>query len=499
MTALHPVLDAFPGLDVLVLGDALLDEYLHGGPTRIAREAPVPVVAVDRREAVPGGAANVAANAAALGARVRFLSVVGDDADGRTLAAALVAAGVGVRDVVVDPGRRTAAKRRVVAESQVLMRFDEGGPAPAGAAARAELARRLPAAFAAADVVVVPDYGYGLLDDDLVATLAGLARTLPRPVVVDSRDVARFRAVRPAAVTPSLAEVEHLLPAAVPGTDRAARVEAGAAALHAASGAGVVAVTLDRDGAVVTTAGRPPHRTTARPAPHSRACGAGDSFTTAFALALGAGAGAAAAADVAQAAAAVVTGRDGTATCSLDDLREHLGRRPGPVEPLPELVAHLAFHRRQGRTVVFTNGCFDLLHRGHVDLLHRARAMGDVLVVGLNDDAGVADRLGPGRPINPLEDRARVLAALSCVDHVVAFDGPTACDLVRVVRPDVYVKGGGHTEESLPEAPVVRALGGTVRIVPSLGGGTTSTLIRRIRQDPAGQGGRRPDGVAAVS
>jgi D-beta-D-heptose 7-phosphate kinase/D-beta-D-heptose 1-phosphate adenosyltransferase len=492
MSPLNAVIDAFAGLRVLAVGDALLDEYLVGGDTRIAREAPVPQVGVDRREAVPGGAGNLAANLAALGADVRFLSVVGDDPDGAVLTGALRDAGVGTRDVLVEPGRVTIAKRRLVAGDQLLARFDEGRPAPLAEATRARVAERLPALFGAAQVVVVSDYAYGLLDDRLVAALADLQRGDPRVLVVDARTVARFRAVRPTAVKPNYDEVCRILDAE-PGArgdraagdraagDRAAAVAAAGERLHAATGAQVVAVTLDRDGSVVCARGRPPYRTWARPVPHRRACGAGDSFTAALALALGAGGGTAAAAELAQAAATVVTGRDGTSVCSARDLRAHLASTSTQLVTLDDLAEQVAFHRRQGRRVVFTNGCFDLLHHGHVDLLNRAKALGDVLVVGVNSDAGIRQVHGPDRPLNPLAERARVLAALSAVDHLVAFDEATAVELVTRLRPDVYVKGGDYLRSMLPEVPHVEAYGGTVRILPYLEDRSTVELIARIR------------------
>jgi D-beta-D-heptose 7-phosphate kinase/D-beta-D-heptose 1-phosphate adenosyltransferase len=482
VTALRPVLDALPGLDVLVVGDALLDEYLQGGGSGLCREAPVPVVAVEERVSLPGGAGNVAANVAALGARLRLLSVVGDDPDGRALTAALARAGVDTAEVLVEAGRRTVAKRRVVAGEQMVVRFDEGGPAPLRDQTRAQVLERLRALFPAADVVIVSDYAYGLLDDEVVAALAELQAADPRVLVVDARDVARFRAVAATAVKPNWDEVRALL-AGEPGEDRAAAVMAACAGLHDATGAQVLAVTLDRDGAVVCERGRPAYRTWTRPVPHSRACGAGDSFTSAFALALAAGADTPAAAELAQAAAQVVTGRDGTSTCSLDDLSEHLAETTTRLEPAASLAERVAFHKRQGRRVVFTNGCFDLLHRGHIDLLNRAKALGDVLVVGVNSDESMRALKGADRPINRLEDRARVLAALSAVDHLVAFEEPTAEDLVRRLRPDVYVKGGDYTEPMVPEAPHVEAYGGTVTILPYLEDRSTSALIARIRSE----------------
>jgi D-beta-D-heptose 7-phosphate kinase/D-beta-D-heptose 1-phosphate adenosyltransferase len=488
VSALRPVLDAFPGLEVLVVGDALLDEYLRGDGSRLCREAPVPVVTVADRRALPGGAANVAANVAALGARPRLLSAVGDDPDGAVLTRALERAGVEVTDVLVDPGRRTVAKRRVVAGEQMVVRFDEGEPAPLRASTRAALLERLPDRFAAADAVIASDYGYGLLDDEVVAALADLQRRMPRVLVVDAHDLQRYRQVRPTAVKPNYEEARSLLarPAREEG-DRAAAVADECDRLHSATGAQVLAVTLDRDGAVVCERDRPPYRTWARPVPHSRACGAGDSFTSAFALALAAGADTPVAAEVAQAAGQVVTGREGTSTCSLDDLREHLAETSTRLEPVAALAERVAFHRRQGRRVVFTNGCFDLLHRGHVDLLNRAKALGDVLVVGLNSDASMRRLKGPDRPINRLEDRAGVLAALSAVDHLVAFDETTATGLVGLLRPDVYVKGGDYTPGMVPEAPHVEAYGGEVRILPYLEDRSTAALLERIRGDAAGQ------------
>ncbi len=482
MSALRGVLDDLPGARVLVVGDALLDEYLQGEGAGLAREAPVPVVALTGSTAAPGGAGNAAAGVAALGARVALLAVVGDDAEGTCLLAALQVAGVEVDDVLRDPGRQTVAKRRVVAGGQTLVRLDQGRREPPGPAAAARLLERLPALFAAADVVLVSDYGYGLLTDEVVGALGRLQRASPRLLVVDAHDVARYRALAPTAVTPSYAEVAPLLDRAPDGDDggRAARVLAQRERLHEVTGAAVVAVTLDRDGAVVCERGRAPHRTWARPAPHSRACGAGDSFAGALALALAAGADVPAAAEVAQAAAAVVTAREGTSCCSLGDLREHLDGPSTRVEPLARVVERVAHHRRQGRRVVFTNGCFDVLHRGHTDLLGHAKALGEVLVVGLNSDAGVRDLLGPGHPLTPLEDRARVLAALSAVDHLVAFDTPTAGDLVTALRPDVFVKGGDYTEEVVPEAGCVRACGGVVRILPYLQDRSPATGARAV-------------------
>jgi D-beta-D-heptose 7-phosphate kinase/D-beta-D-heptose 1-phosphate adenosyltransferase len=209
--------------------------------------------------------------------------------------------------------------------------------------------------------------------------------------------------------------------------------------------------------------------------------GAGDTFVAAMALALAAGATTRAMGELACAAAAVVVRKDGTATCSASELREHLAPPGKLVRDLDRLVSRVEFLRRQGRRIGFTNGCFDLLHRGHVSHLHHARGLADVLIVGVNSDAGVRRLKGPGRPINPLDDRLHVLAALDCVDHLVPFDEDTAGNLIRALRPDVFVKGGNYTRANLPEVAVVEALGGVVEILPYLPDRSTTGLLERIR------------------
>jgi D-beta-D-heptose 7-phosphate kinase/D-beta-D-heptose 1-phosphate adenosyltransferase len=197
-------------------------------------------------------------------------------------------------------------------------------------------------------------------------------------------------------------------------------------------------------------------------------------------LALAAGVDGATATEAGSAAAAVAVGKEGTATCTAAELVEHLTGRSERMLDLETLARRVEFTRRQGRRIVFTNGCFDILHRGHVAYLNRAKALGDILIVGLNSDDSVRRLKGPGRPINGIEDRAQVLAALSCVDHIVAFDEATPADLIRQLRPDVYAKGGDYTLERLPEAALVQELGGEVQILPLIEDRSTSRIIEQI-------------------
>ena len=474
MRALLDLVAGARGLPVVVVGDAVLDGWLHGPSSRLSREAPVPVVDITDTRYAPGAAGNTAVNLVALGASVRFLSVVGDDADGELLRAVLRDAGVRDADLLVEPGRTTCAKRRVSAGSQMLTRLDTGTTRAVGGDTRAALAGRLREAAAHSAAVVVSDYGLGLLADGAVELVASLDHPC---VVVDARRPQRWAPARPRAVKPNFAELEALLE---PGLDRAEQVVAAAALLHTAFGAEVVAATLDTDGAVVLSGG-PPVRLHTTPQPGGNAAGAGDSFTAALALALAQGAEPALAGELAQRAAQVVVRTPGTTPCTAADLREAVtvdDQRVGDLERLAQLVGQ---HRARGRRIVFTNGCFDVLHAGHVAHLREARALADVLVVGLNSDDSVRRLKGADRPVNGVEDRAAVLAGITGVDHLVVFDADTAAELLEVVRPEVYVKGGDYTPEMLPETALVERLGGEVVTLGWVDEHTTDELLDRIR------------------
>lgn len=475
------------GLDVVVIGDAILDSYLIGSAERICREAPVPIVALGDRTDAPGGAGNTAVNAAALGADVRFLTVVGDDREGRLLSRTLAARGVATDDLLADPTRETLSKNRLVADSQILLRFDRGTTEAAGPATERALIARLRGAFADADAVIVSDYGYGVMTPAVIETLRELQAASPTVVVVDAKYPQRFRDAGATAVKPNHAEATRLLGLSVEhGPSRADAIERHADALFDLTGARLVVVTLDVDGALLLERGRPPHRTYARPSANSRATGAGDTFTAALSLALGARADAVTAVELAAQAASVVVERDGTSTCSATQLLDRVGGGATFVADRDAIERLAAGYRRDGRRIVFTNGCFDILHRGHITYLNQAKTMGDVLIVGLNSDDGVRRLKGPERPINPLEDRADVLAALSCIDHIVAFDEDTPVDLIERIRPDVFVKGGDYRPDMLPEAPVVEALGGVVRILSYVEDRSTTAIIEGIRRRSRG-------------
>jgi rfaE bifunctional protein kinase chain/domain/rfaE bifunctional protein nucleotidyltransferase chain/domain len=474
----------FGEASLVVVGDAVLDVWITGTASTVSREAPVPAVDVTVREYAAGGAANTAANGAVLGGRVEFLGVVGQDEAGALLRDTLRSSGAGLAGLLDLPGRRTRTKSRVLAGHHVVARFDDGATGPLGRSADLALADRLHELGPRADVVLVADYGQGTLDGPAVRRiLQALART--GTVLVDAHDPARWRALRPAISTPNWQEAKALLGRAAlehPGARWQAIAALGPRVLQR-SGARQAVVTLDEDGAVVLGADLPqavhvPAATVAEPHP----AGAGDTFAAALALSLAAGADLPAAARIAVAAGSVVAARPRTALCTAADL---LGR--GVLLTLPQLRSRVAAHRRAGRTIAFTNGCFDVLHAGHAELLGQARTAADVLVVALNDDAGVAALKGPGRPVNPLADRAAVLASAGGIDAIVAFDDESPLALIDAVRPDVYLKGADHDVPGLPEAGLVERLGGRVQVVPLLPARSTSRVIAACAAVPGGR------------
>jgi D-beta-D-heptose 7-phosphate kinase / D-beta-D-heptose 1-phosphate adenosyltransferase len=475
------LIDAFAGSRVLVIGEAMLDSYLIGTTTRLCREAPVPIVALDERRDVPGGAANAAVNVASLGGSARFLSAIGDDAEGALLRDALETRGVATDTLLIEEGRRTLTKHRLVAASQVLVRFDQGDTDGICAFTEDTLIAHLIDHFPRCDAVLISDYRYGILTPRVVQTLVALHAEMPRPIIVDAKHLPHYRALGPTAIKPSYAEAARLLDLdGATDESRADRIAAHGERLLDLTGAQVAAVTLDTDGAVIVERGRPAYRIAARPSTHARAIGAGDTFVAALALGLAVGADAHAACDVASAAAAIAVSMDGTTACTREALREQLAESDKYVPDLARLLRSVEWYRAHGKRIVFTNGCFDILHRGHVALLNRARALGDLLIVGINTDESVARLKGTHRPINPLDDRAQVLAGLGCVDHVVPFAAQTPDALIRAIRPDVFVKGGDYSRDTLPETALVESLGGAVHILPFIADRSTTRVIERI-------------------
>ncbi|MBX7443984.1 MULTISPECIES: D-glycero-beta-D-manno-heptose 1-phosphate adenylyltransferase [unclassified Arthrobacter] len=479
---------------ILVIGDVMLDGWWSGSIERLCREAPAPVVEIQSRESVPGGAANTAMNLAALGAKVSVAGIIGTDDAGEDLRRQLSAAGIDVRNLHAHPDMVTTTKIRISSGGQVMLRLDDSArTVPADALAA--LAASVGAAVERQDAVLVCDYGTGVVDGPvraaLTAVLAEGTASGNRPlVVVDAHDPRPWAALKPDLVTPNAQETARLLDRKLPeGQERVEAVGAQSDAVLESTGARAVVVTLDRDGTVLLTPDGVRHRTWARPAAEKQASGAGDTFVAALTLARAAGLPLTASLDLAQAAADVVVHQPGTSVCSTAQLSRYLKAFADTALGGDELQRQVELHRAQGQRIVLTNGCFDVLHSGHTRYLNQAKQLGDILVVALNSDDSVRRLKGAGRPINTMADRAAVVAALSCVDYVTVFDTPTATPLIQRLQPEVYAKGGDYTPEMLAETSAVEEYGGRVAILDYVAERSTTAVVKRISD---GEGAASP-------
>ena len=466
----------FSAARVLVAGDVMLDRYWSGSTSRISPEAPVPVVRVQGEQSRPGGAANVALNLAALGAQARVLGIVGRDEAAASLASALAERGV---QAELLPGEApTITKLRVLSRNQQLIRLDfEEALAPVHDAAA--FAARLSAQLPATDVLVLSDYGKGTLAG--VAGLIAAARAAGVPVLIDPKGKDWTPYAGATLLTPNTGELEAVVG---PCPDTATLVAKGER-LCAELGLKALLVTRSEHGMTLLEAGRPPLHLPAEAREVFDVTGAGDTVIATLAGALAAGSNLREACRLANAAAGVVVGKLGTATVS----REELARAAHPqrtaidgVLDEPELLARAAEARLRGKRVVMTNGCFDILHVGHVRYLQAARALGDLLLVAVNTDDSVKRLKGPERPLNATADRMALLAALQCVDWVVPFTEDTPARLIEAVLPDVLVKGGDYRVEQIAGHEAVQANGGEVRVLSFHDGYSTTRLIERARR-----------------
>ncbi|MFD2885408.1 D-glycero-beta-D-manno-heptose 1-phosphate adenylyltransferase [Chitinophaga cymbidii] len=481
----HQFITRFNILSILVIGDLMIDRYLKGSSSRLSPEGPVPVVDITDSCTSPGGGANTAANLCYLGAKVTFCSVTGDDEDGKIAAQLLEDAGIRTR-IIHDPQRATIVKTRVTAGGQLLTRYDSGTETPLNADADAAFITLLQQEFPQYDALVIADYNKGLLTPAVIRALEELRRQHPVFIAVDSKHVDRFCHLQPSLVKPNYTEAMHLLQMRE-DADRVAQVRQCGEALHAITRATITAVTLDEEGAVIFRGPEPAYRAQALPVQHPNVVGAGDVYISAFTLASLSGADVPAAAEIAATAAAVAVSKANTACCTQSELQAYFSMQQKCITDPQQIAAISRMYKAQGKKVVFTNGCFDILHSGHVAYLNNARALGHVLIVGINNDDSIRRMKGQHRPINPLSDRMQVLAGLEAVTHIIPFGNmadDTPCELISMIAPDIFAKGGDYRLEDLPEAPLVKELGGNVTILPLVPGRSTSSVIRRIHTNP---------------
>jgi D-beta-D-heptose 7-phosphate kinase/D-beta-D-heptose 1-phosphate adenosyltransferase len=469
---------------VLCVGDLMLDEFVYGEVSRISPEAPAPVIAASRQEINIGGAGNVARNLASLGARCIFVGVVGEDGAGRTLRSSLEAEPGIEAHLVVDPSRPTTRKVRFVSEhySTHLLRADWEVTTPVDASREQQLIDHIVAALPKASAVVLSDYAKGVLTPRVIRAAIDAANKLGKPVVVDPKgtDYAVYRGAT--LITPNRQELAAAMHrAAVTESE----IVAAATELGRLVGSKAVLVTRSEYGMTLVIAGAEAVHVPAYPVKVRDVSGAGDTVVAVLAAMLAAKADFEPAMRAANAAAAVVVGKRGTATVSKAELRSRL--LPGASLAAEEKILfdwsmldeRLGEWRRQGLRIGFTNGCFDLLHPGHIKLLTEARAACHRLIVGLNSDASVRRLKGEGRPVQAEQARAEVLAALEAVDLVVLFQQDTPLELIQRVRPNVLIKGGDYRLEDVVGRELVEADGGEVMLVELSPGHSTTEIVRQ--------------------
>jgi D-beta-D-heptose 7-phosphate kinase/D-beta-D-heptose 1-phosphate adenosyltransferase len=447
---------AFAGLKVLVVGDIIVDVYESGTSTRSCPDEPnAPVVTDTITTAYPGGAANVAMNARALGSEVTLIGLMGDGS--KYINKQLKAAGI--HNAFVSYQGPGITKKRVVSDGRLVARIDSHGKALANYQQEAIL-EAIAEHWRAADVVLVADYELGVFGPKVIDRITALQSLATKILVIDAKFPGKYRECRPTAITPNWSQFQRLIevPESSSIANRREWIDDSRSIALARSGADLIAVTLDSEGAVLLDRRAGQAFVEARPVEPAYPSGAGDTFAASLALAIASNIARTEALVIAQRAAEIACSKPGTATTSIDELEAAIAPRP--------------------KTVLAT-GCFDVIHRGHIELLQAARALGNRLVIGINSDASIR-QLKPGRPLNNQLDRKSILEGLKSVDEVVIFDELTPERLIKQVCPDVFVKGADYRADALPEAHAVEHCGGRVVILPYLDGYSSTQLIQRL-------------------
>jgi D-beta-D-heptose 7-phosphate kinase/D-beta-D-heptose 1-phosphate adenosyltransferase len=490
MSSFEAVLDQFGRKRVLVVGDVMLDRFVYGHVSRISPEAPAPVIQTSGPVDVVGGSGNVVRNIVSLGAACELIAVVGRDDAARTIREHLGDMNVPDGGLIEVSGRVTTVKTRFVAylHNTHLLRADSEEATPVEAKVEDAIIAAVESRLGAADAVILSDYAKGVLTPRVIAAIIAAARQAGKPVIVDPKghDYSRYRGAT--VVTPNAAELAQSLGRPVPNEEEAVR--AGAQELAAHVDCDIVLVTRGERGMLIMSRDGETASFDATARRVVDVSGAGDTVIASFTLALVSDAGIRNATHLANVAAGVVVGKKGTSQVAASELRDLLLSRPRfelqeKVKDLPAIDDCVAAWRGEGLTVGFTNGCFDLLHPGHVQLLCEARSHCDRLIVGLNSDSSVKRLKGPTRPVQPETARSIVLAGLAFVDAVVLFAEETPIELIRRIRPDILVKGADYRIDQVVGHEIVASYGGRVVLVNLIPDSSTTRIIDRLKADAA--------------
>ena len=464
----------------LVVGDLMLDEYVWGAVDRISPEAPVQIVDVKRKELRLGGAGNVINNLLTLNCQVDVVSVVGDDDDGQFLLRRLTERGVLKHGVFGQPGRVTSRKTRVFASNQQIVRIDQESRADITATSEERILEHVKAVVSDLDVIFLSDYQKGVLTDSLLKDVIALGRKANVPVLVDPKgdDYRKYRGAT--LLTPNRKEAQQATGITI--ADEASLLAAGRK-LVAEFDLEALVLTRSEQGMTVFSASGEIHLPTVAREVYD-VSGAGDTVLSLFGLGMAQKLPLERSAWLANLAAGIVVGKVGTSTVSAQEMLAAVGLQHSDADQkitsTPLLKNILAGERQKGKTIVFTNGCFDLLHVGHVKYLQAARQLGDLLVLGLNSDDSIRRLKGPNRPLIGQEERAHILAALNCIDYVAIFDEETPLAMITALRPDILVKGGDYTPDGVVGRELVESYGGRVELINFVDGKSTTNIINKI-------------------
>ncbi|GAB4341622.1 MAG: D-glycero-beta-D-manno-heptose-7-phosphate kinase [Candidatus Abyssubacteria bacterium] len=467
---------------IVVVGDLMLDLYVWGAVERVSPEAPVQVLKVESEEPRPGGAGNVAANLAALGARVFCCGITGDDANGRRLVQLLKNLKVDTSGILKDKTRPTTVKTRMIAHGQQLLRVDRETAQWLDESLQTAMLERITGLLPKMDALLISDYGKGAIPDSLISRVIALCNEHGKPVLVDPARQRDYRCYKGCTVLkPNKNEAAEA--SGIDIHDNASLQRAGAR-LRKMTGARDVVITQGAEGLTILGKTTGPVHVTGLARPVFDITGAGDTVLSLLGYVLAVGGTIDEAAHIANVAASIVVGKVGAAAVTKGEIiRELLGLRhiaSHKVKSFEEIATICKEHRRRRQKVVFTNGCFDLLHVGHVKLFQFAKNNGEVLVVGLNSDASVRKLKGAGRPVLTQDERAFILSAIEQVDYIVIFGDDTPLRLIRAVRPDVLVKGADYTKDTVVGRDFVESYGGRVELAPLVEGTSSSGIMSRI-------------------
>jgi D-beta-D-heptose 7-phosphate kinase / D-beta-D-heptose 1-phosphate adenosyltransferase len=469
---------------VLVIGDLILDEYLWGGVTRISPEAPVPILETKSENLSLGGAANVANNLAALGCEVYLVGALGQDEKGDRLLDLIRERGIGTEGIFRFVHRPTTSKMRIIAHNQQILRIDKEDNRPITEETENKIINFTNQILPEIDGVICSDYQKGVLTEKVIKNLMHRAQNVQKSVIVDpkSSDFSLYKGAT--VLTPNEKEVERSVPIKINGKED---LERAAEYLLSLTRAEALLVTRGKDGMILYKNKEKPVAIPTVAKEVYDVTGAGDTVVSVFGMAVFVGFSFQEAAWLSNMAASIVVGKVGTAVVTLNEinefLQEEMFRTSHTVLELEELKKLVSLAKSTGKSVVFTNGCFDLIHGGHIEFLQKAKALGDILVVGLNSDQSVRGIKGDGRPIKTQQERANILSALRYVDYITIFNESTPANLISEIRPDILVKGNDYAMDEVVGREIVEGYGARVELIPIVKGLSTTSTVEQILEN----------------